>query len=71
MNKMTIVHLIGLILLVINLIISLFLGNIVATVAWFTAIMYCTCVLVSTIKESDEDDDRENKEKEEKNKWEH
>ena len=60
MNR-TIVHLIGLILLVINLIISLFLGNIVTTVAWFTASMYCTCVLVSTIKESDEDDDKENK----------
>ena len=60
MNR-TIVHLIGLILLVINLIISLFLGNIVTTVAWFTVSMYCTYVLVSTIKESDEDDDKENK----------
>lgn len=71
MNKMTIVHLIGLILLVINSIISLFLGNIVTTVAWFTASMYCTYALVSTIKESDEDDDKENKEKEKKNRWEH
>ena len=61
MNKMTIVHLRGLILLVINSIISLFLGNIVTTVAWFTASMYCTYALVSTIKESDEDDDKENK----------